>query len=85
VTGTTTDSFWSQLSKLPAHVQQTAREKYQLWAREPFHPSLHFKEIMPGLWSVRAGLHHRALGRRKGDIVVWFWIGTHAEYHRLIS
>ena len=27
----------------------------------------------------------RALGRRDGNTVTWFWIGSHAEYDRLID
>jgi hypothetical protein len=25
---------------------------------------------------------YRALGLREGDLIVWFWIGTHEEYNR---
>jgi hypothetical protein len=31
---------------------------------------------------VRIGDHYRALGLREGDIVSWFWIGTHEQYNR---
>jgi hypothetical protein len=34
---------------------------------------------------VRIGIHYRALGIRDGDEMVWYWIGTHDEYERLIS
>jgi hypothetical protein len=77
--------FWSDFAKLPRGVQDTAREKHRLWAESPFHPSLHFKEIMPGLWSVRVNSQYRALARRRGDFVLWIWIGTHGEYDRLIK
>jgi hypothetical protein len=70
---------------LPTDLQQQARAKYALWRREPFHPSLHFKELYENLWSVRVTLNCRALARRRGDLIVWFWIGTHAEYDRLIG
>jgi hypothetical protein len=52
---------------------------------DPFHPSLHFKELVPDLWSVRINIAYRALARRRGDVVVWFWIGTHEQYERLID
>jgi hypothetical protein len=29
------------------------------------------------------GLHHRALAVEHEAEVVWFWIGSHAEYDRL--
>lgn len=78
-------AFWNCFQRLPADVQQVARAKYRLWERDPFHPSLHFKELVPNLRSVRVNLSYRALARRTGDRIVWFWIGTHAEYDRLIG
>lgn len=81
----TTAAFWACLDGLPREIQNLAREKYALWREDPFHPSLHFKQVAPGLWSVRIGLGHRALARRRGEMIVWFWIGTHEEYNRLIS
>jgi len=62
-----------------------ARVKFSLWREEPFHTSLQFKETRPGLWSVRINDQYRALARRKDDLVVWFWIGIHAEYDRLMK
>lgn len=85
MTGRTTAGFWARFDALPSDVQRTAREKYAVWRRNPFHPSLHFKQIMTDLWSVRVNLQYRALGRRRGETVVWFWIGTHQEYDRLIG
>ena len=41
--------------------------------------------MMDGVWSVRINQNYRALGRRKGALIVWFWIGTHAEYDRLVK
>jgi len=37
------------------------------------------------LYSVRVGLQYRALGLLENDIQTWFWIGSHAEYDRLIG
>jgi hypothetical protein len=61
-------------------IQQQAREKFHLWQAEPFHPSLHFNELVGDVWSVRINQNYRALGRRRGNLIVWFWIGTHTEY-----
>jgi hypothetical protein len=30
------------------------------------------------------GLGHRVLGQLDGEDIVWFWIGTHAEYDKLL-
>jgi len=50
----------------------------------PRHPSLHFKPVGQ-YWSVRVGLRYRALAVPVSEGLVWFWIGTHAEYDRLIK
>jgi hypothetical protein len=51
---------------------------------DPHHPSLHFKRIGEP-WSVRADLHHRALGMEVNDGIMWIWIGTHGEYDKIIG
>jgi hypothetical protein len=78
--------FWERFDALPAEIQRLARRNYALLRRDPAHPSLHFHPLRGGqYWSVRVGLHHRALGVPVPEGVQWFWIGTHAEYDRLIS
>jgi len=37
------------------------------------------------IYSVRVGLGYRALGAMAGDTVTWFWIGSHAEYDKLLD
>jgi len=76
--------FWACLEKLPANVQQLARENYELLKTNPYHPSLHFKRI-GRFWSDRGGRSYRALAVDAENGIVWFWIGTHAEYDRLVS
>ena len=76
--------FWRCLERLPTRVQELARQKYALWRRFPRHPSLHFKELRPGLWSLRISRGYRALAWREDQEYLWFWIGTHAEYDRII-
>jgi hypothetical protein len=49
------------------------------------HPSLHFKKMGNKYWSVRAGLSYRSLGVEVETGISWFWIGTHAEYDKLIG
>jgi len=36
-------------------------------------------------WSVRVGLHYRALAVERDQDVVWFWIGPRSVYNRLIG
>jgi len=69
---------------LPAEIQRLADRNYQLWLHDSTHPSLHFKKV-GRFWSARVGLHYRALGVEADDTLVWFWIGSHSEYDRLIG
>ena len=79
--------FWQHYQQLPKEVQQLADKNFDLLKSDPYHPSLHFKKVddVRKLWSVRVGSQYRALGREKPDGIVWFWIGIHAEYDRLLS
>jgi hypothetical protein len=47
---------------------------------------LRFKKVHFSLpiYSVRIDLDWRAVGVLAGDEVVWFWIGSHADYERLL-
>jgi hypothetical protein len=65
-------------------VQQLADRCYALLRHDARHPSLHFKQL-GRIWSVRVGLHYRALAVEQGGDMVWFWIGTHAEYDSLVG
>ena len=85
MTSKATARFWRCYDQLPASVRATAEKNYELWKQNPFHPSVQFKEINEGLWSARITQSYRALARRRGDLIVWFWIGTHDEYDRLIA
>lgn len=69
---------------LPRHIQLLADKSFELLKQDPLHPSLHFKRIRDDLWSARVGLRYRALALQGEDGFHWFWIGSHAEYDRLI-
>jgi len=81
----TSSQFWNCFNTLPNEVQELAEQNYELLKQNPAHPSLQFKFVANGRYrSVRAGLHYRALGVPVPDGVQWFWIGTHAEYDKLL-
>ena len=82
MTGKAHRRFWKCFEALPPAVQKLARQKYALWKRDPWHPSLKFEERRHGVCVLRVGDHSRALGLRDGDVVGWYWIGTHEEYNR---
>lgn len=83
----TTRRFRSLFANLPGHVRRQAREAYQLFQQNPAHPGLHFKLVHdhPPVYSARVGLGYRAVGVLDGDTVVWFWIGSHADYDQLLA
>jgi hypothetical protein len=76
--------FWAVYEALPKDVRDLADKSYQLLKSDSRHPSLHFKKI-GDFWSVRIGLHYRALGTAVDDGVLWFWIGSHADYDKIVS
>ena len=85
VNHTAVPEFWRLYRLLPEPVRTTADRQFALMKRHPKHPSLHLKKI-GDLWSVRVGLHYRALGIDLPDGqagILWFWIGSHAQYDRL--
>ena len=76
--------FWRAYAALPAEIRALADACYARLKVDPRHPSLHFERV-GRFWSVRVGAHHRALGVAVEDGVLWFWIGTHADYDALIG
>ncbi len=81
----TTRRFRQAFEKLPADIQRAAVEAYRRFRANPAHPALHFKKIegTPDIYSVRIGLGYRALGVMSASRILWFWIGSHADYDRL--
>ncbi|MDD5484025.1 MAG: hypothetical protein PHP98_10340 [Kiritimatiellae bacterium] len=83
-----TKEFRLCFANLPERIQRLARENYKIWKHNPYHPSLSFKRVGKRYptYSVRIGLGWRALGfREDDDTLVWFWIGSHANYERRIQ
>jgi hypothetical protein len=78
------DSFWFAYEKLPVDIRKLADKNFALLKENPRHPSLHFKKAGK-YWSVRIGLGYRALAHELEGGLLWGWIGTHAEYDRLIK
>ena len=76
--------FWALYHALPADVRQIADKNFTLLKSDPRHPSLHFKRIGE-LWPVRIGDHHRGLATEVDDGIYWIWIGTHAEYDKIVG
>ena len=80
----TTKGFWDCYYKLPKEIQTLADKHLNLLKNNLYHPSLKFKKIGE-LYSVRVGIHYRALGIEKDKKIYWFWIGNHREYEKIIK
>lgn len=76
--------FWQAYNALPSEIQRLADENFELLKRDPRHPSLRLKKV-GRFWSARVGLHYRALAVQEDAELVWFWIGHHDAYDRLIG
>ena len=82
-----TAKFWRFYMRLSREVQQQARRAYQIWQVNPYHPSLHFKRVddKEPIYSARVHKDYRVLGLLERDMVLWYWIGNHDEYERLLK
>jgi mRNA-degrading endonuclease RelE of RelBE toxin-antitoxin system len=83
----TTTRFREAYAKLPPQVKRQAKEAFKQFQQNPFHPSLRFKQVHPTkpVFSARVSLDYRAVAVRKDEDIIWFWIGSHADYDKLIS
>lgn len=75
--------FWDAYNKLAPDLQAQADKQFGLLKHDPRHPSLQLKKVGK-IWSARVNQAVRALAVEDGDDFVWFWIGDHREYERLI-
>ena len=80
-----TPQFWRLYDQLPEEARSLADRSFSLLKKNPRHPSLHFKKVRTDLWSVRIGLAYRALAAEEQGVLIWFWIGPHDEYERILD
>ena len=71
---------------LPPEAQREAKRAYRLFQKNLAHPGLHFKKLEGenDIYSVRIGLGYRTLAVMAKHRVVWYWIGSHGDYDRLV-
>ena len=83
----TTPQFWKLYDSLSEDLQRRADSAYELWQINPHAHGLYFKRVgkQQPIYSVRIGLGYRALGTLVEDAILWFWIGPHDEYERLLK
>jgi hypothetical protein len=77
-------SFRDGYERLPFDIRKLADKNFGLLKADPYHPSLQFKKVGK-LWSVRVGMNYRALATPIEGGFLWVWVGTHAEYDKLLA
>jgi len=75
--------FWTAYARLPDDVRGLADKSYDRLKANPRHPSLQLKKV-GRFWSVRVGSRYRALAVEVDSGLLWFWIGSHADYDALV-
>jgi hypothetical protein len=87
VTNRTHKEFWQLYESLPPEVQHDARRAFAFFQQNPNHPSLRFKPLkgLNQVYSVRIGIHYRAVAKRNKDVLHWFWIGSHSDFDKEFS
>ena len=82
-----TKTFVDCFERLPDHVKRSAQRCYLQWQANPKHPGLHFKQVGKNhrVYSVRIGIGWRAMGVVQNDSIIWFWVGSHAEYNHILK
>jgi len=87
VTSRGTPHFWAAYRGLPSEIRNAAQKAYKLFRQTPLHPGLQFKKVhnRDPVYSVRVTLGYRAVGLLENDEITWFWIGSHADYDRLLK
>lgn len=83
----TTKNFRVLYEKLPEEIRKRAKKQYMLFKSDSFHPSLNFKRVHSALptFSVRITSAYRAVGTLQEETIVWFWIGGHDDYEKLLK
>jgi hypothetical protein len=76
--------FWALYAALPLEIQTLANRCFETLKVDQSHPSLHSKKVGDS-WSVRVGLHYRALAQQADGIYYWYWIGSHSEYDKKLN
>lgn len=77
-------SFWENYNKLPLNIKKIADKNFKLLKKDPSHPSLHYKKIKK-YRSARVSRKYRTLAIEVNEGLLWFWIGSHRDYEKIIK
>ena len=83
----TTEQFRKLLAQLPKEIQKQAKEAYLQFEKDPYHPGLRFKRVHSKrpVYAVRISRDYRALGVQRDNEIIWFWIGSHSDYDKILK
>jgi len=83
----TTELFWKLYANLPVLIKKQARDVFKCFQEDPFYPSLYFKRVHSSrpIFSIRISKSYRAVGVLQENEIIWFWIGSHSEYDKLLK
>lgn len=83
----TTERFRKLCKNLPKQIRNEARQAYSQFKSDPYYPGLHFKRIHSSrpIDSVRVTKDYRAVGVQRDNEMIWFWIGSHSDYDKLMK
>lgn len=82
-----TKRFRKLLAALSNEIQKQAKDAYTHFKKDPYHPGLHFKRVHSTrpIYSVRISINYRAVGIQKDSEIIWFWVGIHTDYEKLLN
>ncbi|MGR3179207.1 MAG: ParE family toxin-like protein [Candidatus Anammoxibacter sp.] len=80
------ERFRKLFARLPIEIQKKTDRTYSLFKQDLFCPSLHFKRVHSTrpIYSVRITDDYRAVGILQNSEIIWFWVGSHSEYSKLL-
>lgn len=83
----TSEKFRALFALLPNSIKIQAKQAYLQFKKDPYHPSLQFKRVhsTKPIYSVRVNIDYRAVGIIKENEIIWFWIGSHSVYDKLLN
>jgi len=83
----TTNGFWKCYGTLPEQIRKEAKKAYANFKKNPYHPGLHFKRVHSTrpIFSLRITKDYRAVGIQHDKQIIWFWIGSHGDYNKLLK
>ena len=82
-----TKRFREAYTVLPEHIKQLTLKNYKIWLTDSSYPSLHYKQVhnIKPIYSARVGIAYRVLGIQQDESMIWFWIGSHSDYDKLLK